>query len=115
MEITVKIDCPALDRLAQVLALHLNGGCVPPTQPVKPSAEIKPTQPVKPSAEIKPISNPVVITLVEARAALNDLRASKGAAAVRAVLDQMGVKSFTDLKTPDELARAVQLAQEAMA
>lgn len=106
MEITVKIDCPALGSLA--LAVASLAALRPSSDSVAPP--IPETKKVEKSAP-----KSTVISMVEARAALNDLRAAKGAKAVRAVLDQMGVKSFTDLKTPDELARAVQLAGEAMA
>lgn len=37
------------------------------------------------------------ITMIDARARMNDLRANHGAAAVRSVLDEMGVRKFTDV------------------
>lgn len=41
------------------------------------------------------------ITMIEARARMNDLRQKKGAAAVRAVLDGLGYKKFTDVPEAD--------------
>ncbi len=110
MEITVKIDCPALESLA--LAVASLAALRPSSDSMTPPA---PAPKGKKDEESTPTDNPNAISRVEARAALNDLRSAKGTKALRAVLDQMGVKSFTDLKSPEELARAVQLAGEAMA
>ena len=41
------------------------------------------------------------ITMVEARARMNDLRQKKGAKAVRLVLDELGYAKFTDVKEED--------------
>lgn len=52
-------------------------------------------------ADEAPAEEAPVITMIEARAKMNDLRQKKGAAAVRMILDQLGCKKFTDVPESD--------------
>lgn len=52
-------------------------------------------------------------TMEETRAKLNELRGKKGSKALRAILSEHGVSSFTDLK-PDEYAAVIAEADAAM-
>lgn len=79
------------------------------TEPLKEAAEA-PSEPVEAQVEEVPAEAPEapqnapesqsdapVITMIDARAKMNDLRSNHGAAAVRSVLDEMGVRKFTDV------------------
>lgn len=69
-----------------------------PSEPAEAPIEEVPTEePEAPQNEPETKSEAPVITMIDARARMNDLRANHGAAAVRAVLDEMGARKFTDV------------------
>ena len=77
----------------------------PPKEAVEAPSELAEAQveevpaeaPEAPQNEPESKSEAPVITMIDARARMNDLRANHGAAAVRAVLDEMGARKFTDV------------------
>lgn len=69
-----------------------------PSEPAEaPVEEVPAEEPEAPQNEPESKSEAPVITMIDARARMNDLRANHGAAAVRAVLDEIGAKKFTDV------------------
>lgn len=64
------------------------------------TAEEAPEQSAEEAPE-QPVQEAPAVTMIEARAKMNDLRQKKGAAAVRMILDQLGYKKFTDVPESD--------------
>lgn len=90
-------------------------GAETPSEPFTTQVEEVPAEvPEAPQNAAQPQESAPVITMIEARARMNDLRANHGAAAVRAVLDEMGAKKFTDVPA-DKYAELMVLVDTAEA
>ena len=90
-------------------------GVETPSEPSEAQVDEVPTDaPEAPQNEAQPQESAPVITMIEARARMNDLRANHGAAAVRSVLDEMGVRKFTDVPA-DKYAELMVLVDAAEA
>lgn len=86
-----------------------------PSEPSEAQVEEASTEvPEAPQNAAQSQESAPVITMIEARARMNDLRANHGAAAVRAVLDEMGAKKFTDVPA-DKYAELMVLVDAAEA
>ena len=111
--INITIDAPELAAALHQLAQAIQGGQAPATVPQKAAAvPVKAAQtPQKPSAAPEKITE-VSYTVEQVREALGSLSQAKGKAIARGILQQLGVRSVSDLE-PGQFGQAMQLIEGA--
>lgn len=104
--INITIDAPELAAALHQLAQAIQGGQAPAAVPVKAAQT-----PQKPSAAPEKITE-VSYTVEQVREALGSLSQAKGKAIARGILQQLGVRSVSDLE-PGQFGQAMQLIEGA--
>ena len=122
MDINVKVDIPALDRIADLVAAHLAGqpvvGTPTSAKADKPKAEKPATVKEEPKSETKhstaepepmvetPDADTTVVEYKVVKQLILDLVAKKGREAATTLLGEYGAKGGGDLKDTDYAAFA---------